>query len=143
MRELPFSICILIFVKVSAPSQPLIRICMCYCQTLVLCAFKLENGDCIIVDKGMNAFKLFTLKKQHRIMSNFILSAYFYVFWCGEKVCEGGSYLKTCPFKFFIVFLHPISTLLFSVRLSALKEIFSCVVLTDGIEHKAKCEEMK
>jgi len=36
------------------------HICKCYCQTsletLVLCAFILENGDCIIVDKGMNAF---------------------------------------------------------------------------------------
>lgn len=88
-------------------------------------------------------FKLFTLKKQHRMMSNFILSAYFYVFCWGEKVCEGASYLKTCPFKLFIVFLHPISTFLFSVRLSTLKEIFSCAILTDGIEHKAKCEEMK
>jgi len=88
-------------------------------------------------------FKLFTLKKQHRMMSNFFLCAYFYVFCWGEKVFEGGRYLKTCPSKFFVVFLHPISTFMFHVHLSALKEIFSCVVLTDGIEHKAKCKEMK
>lgn len=48
-----------------------------------------------------------------------------------------------CQLKYFIVFLHQISTFMFYVRPSTLKEIFSCGVLTDGIEHKAKCEEMK
>uniref|UniRef100_A0A8C1GSC3 Furin (paired basic amino acid cleaving enzyme) b n=1 Tax=Cyprinus carpio TaxID=7962 RepID=A0A8C1GSC3_CYPCA len=47
-RELPFG----------SFTTSLSHICTCYCQTLpethTLCAFILENGECIIVDKGMN-----------------------------------------------------------------------------------------
>lgn len=44
-------------------------------------------------------FKLFTLKKQHRIKSNFILSAYFCVFFIGERRLRKGQLSEDMPIE--------------------------------------------
>lgn len=46
-------------------------------------------------------FKLFTLKKQHRTMSNLILSDYFYAFCQGERRLQRGQLSEDVPIDVF------------------------------------------
>lgn len=87
-------------------------------------------------------FKLFTLKMQPRKTSDSILSVYFYVAFSYQGR-ERGSYPMTCHLKFFIVFLHPISTFTFYSCFSMLKKVFSCGLIADGVGYKETCEEKK
>lgn len=102
--------------------------------------FLLENGDCIVVDKGMNTFQVVYSEEATQNEEQFYSVCLFLCFLLGRSLRRGHLSEDVS-----IDVLHCVSAPSFHiyvyVRLSALMEIFSCGVLTDGIEHKAMCEE--